>query len=168
LLIAAALAIAVSAFWVSQRAPDFWTLPVTLCVLAGVGLVIFGNNKEQRTLYPLTLDGTPDMSQPGVVAPLAVALYVAGAGVVIALIGSAIIRLGMRAVDGATASAADRVTKKCPDCAETILSDANVCKHCGYRFAEAAKGSPAAEAERDRQRRSGLEPARRAPNASTK
>lgn len=26
-------------------------------------------------------------------------------------------------------------TKKCPDCAETVLSDAKVCKHCNYRFA---------------------------------
>ncbi|WP_082951022.1 zinc ribbon domain-containing protein [Mycobacterium mantenii] len=25
-------------------------------------------------------------------------------------------------------------TKKCPDCAETILAAAKVCKHCGYRF----------------------------------
>jgi ribosomal protein L37AE/L43A len=30
---------------------------------------------------------------------------------------------------------AEKTTKKCPDCAETILADANVCKHCGYRFA---------------------------------
>ena len=27
--------------------------------------------------------------------------------------------------------------KRCPDCAETILGDARVCKHCGYRFASA-------------------------------
>lgn len=27
-------------------------------------------------------------------------------------------------------------TKKCPDCAETILADAHICKHCGYRFTE--------------------------------
>jgi len=25
--------------------------------------------------------------------------------------------------------------KTCPDCAETVLREANVCKHCGYRFA---------------------------------
>jgi hypothetical protein len=37
-----------------------------------------------------------------------------------------------RAVSGPTAVQAP--TKKCPDCAETILADAKVCKHCGYRF----------------------------------
>jgi predicted RNA-binding Zn-ribbon protein involved in translation (DUF1610 family) len=30
---------------------------------------------------------------------------------------------------------AEKTTKKCPDCAETILADAKVCKHCGFRFA---------------------------------
>ena len=24
--------------------------------------------------------------------------------------------------------------KKCPECAETVLKDAKVCKHCGHRF----------------------------------
>jgi hypothetical protein len=28
-------------------------------------------------------------------------------------------------------------TKQCPDCAETVLAEAHVCKHCGYRFDEA-------------------------------
>jgi hypothetical protein len=27
-----------------------------------------------------------------------------------------------------------RPTKKCPDCAETILADARICKHCRYEF----------------------------------
>jgi ribosomal protein S27E len=33
-------------------------------------------------------------------------------------------------------------TKKCPDCAETVLSDARVCKHCGYRFGPSAPNAP--------------------------
>jgi hypothetical protein len=28
----------------------------------------------------------------------------------------------------------ERATKTCPDCAETVLTAARVCKHCGYRF----------------------------------
>lgn len=39
---------------------------------------------------------------------------------------------------------AEAATKKCPDCAKTVLSDARVCKHCGYRFAPSA---PAAQHE---------------------
>jgi Uncharacterised protein family UPF0547 len=27
-----------------------------------------------------------------------------------------------------------RPRKQCPDCSETVLSAANVCRHCGYRF----------------------------------
>ena len=34
------------------------------------------------------------------------------------------------------AAAVKAPTKKCPDCAETILTDAKVCKHCGYRFSQ--------------------------------
>jgi ribosomal protein L37AE/L43A len=32
----------------------------------------------------------------------------------------------------------DETTKRCPDCAETVLAAAKVCKHCGYRFAPAS------------------------------
>ena len=36
-----------------------------------------------------------------------------------------------------------RETKPCPDCAESVLAEANVCKHCGYRF------SPTVQTEHD-------------------
>jgi hypothetical protein len=32
------------------------------------------------------------------------------------------------------AESTERATKTCPDCAETVLEAARVCKHCGYRF----------------------------------
>ncbi|WP_082109829.1 zinc ribbon domain-containing protein [Mycobacterium sp. UM_Kg1] len=33
-------------------------------------------------------------------------------------------------------------TKACPDCAETVLAAARVCKHCGYRFAARPMSAP--------------------------
>jgi hypothetical protein len=42
----------------------------------------------------------------------------------------------------APAKVATNATNKCPDCAEAVLADANVCKHCGYRFALAASSEP--------------------------
>ena len=37
---------------------------------------------------------------------------------------------------------ATHATKKCPDCAETVLSDAHVCKYCGHHFAPSAPDTP--------------------------
>jgi hypothetical protein len=144
-LIAAAVGVAASGFWVSQRNSDAWVLPVVLCVLAGIGIVIWATDKGLRTLYPVGADGAIDTSKPGVVASLGIALYVAGAGVAVALVGSLMLRQsgqagGAEALDGGTSAGGQ--TKKCPDCAEAILADAKVCKHCGYRFALAAPDAP--------------------------
>lgn len=38
-----------------------------------------------------------------------------------------------------------RRVKHCPDCAEAVLADARVCKHCGHRFAETPDRDPLAE-----------------------
>lgn len=62
----------------------------------------------------------------------AVGIYAAGVAGVLAIIGGSILA-------GRTIPSYDtgpqRRTKTCPDCAETVLEAANVCKHCGHRFA---------------------------------
>jgi Uncharacterised protein family UPF0547 len=136
-LIALAVGIAATGFRVNQRNGNGWPLPVVLCVLAAFRIVLWAVDKGTRTLYPVGANGTPDASQPGVVVPLGIAIYVAGAGVAVAITGALMLRqvaksLAPEAVEGPVSVQAN--TRKCPDCAETILVDAKVCKHCGYRF----------------------------------
>lgn len=47
----------------------------------------------------------------------------------------------------ANAQAAQAPIKKCPDCAETILAAAKVCKHCGYRYAMSSEMQPVPRVE---------------------
>jgi hypothetical protein len=122
MLIALALGIAASGYRVSQGRWTARWLPIALCVSAA-GLIVL-NDKDLRTLYPVGPHGNPITTGPGMVANPGIAFYVAGAGVAAAFIGSAMLLRSRQAK-----------TKKCPDCAETVLADANVCKHCGYRFA---------------------------------
>jgi hypothetical protein len=122
LLIALALGIAVSGYRVSQGRWTARWVPIVLCVIAA-GLIVL-NEKDLRTLYPVGPDGNPITTEPGMVANLGIAIYVAGAGVAAAFVGSVMLLRSRQAK-----------TKKCPDCAETVLAGANVCFHCGYRFA---------------------------------
>jgi hypothetical protein len=122
LLIALAIGIAAAGFRASQK-PEEWIAPVVVCVVAGGRVIFWFLDKSLRTLYPIGADGTPDTSQPGTVAALGIALYVAGAGVAIALVGSLML------CDSGTDGLPTQAQKKCPDCAETILADARMCKH---------------------------------------
>jgi uncharacterized protein UPF0547 len=124
MLIALALGIAASGYRVSQGKWTARWVPIVLCVITAGLIVLSTNSKDLRTLYPVGPDGNLITTQPGMVANLGIAIYVAGAGVAAAFIGSVTLLRSSQAK-----------TKKCPDCAETVLADANVCKHCGYRFA---------------------------------
>jgi ribosomal protein S27E len=145
-LIALAVGIAASGFRASQRGGTWWGLSLVLCLFAAAQVVYWFVDKDIRTLYPVGADGTPDTNQPGMVSSLGIALYVAGAGVALALIGAVMLRqtqLSAGEDDPLVAAwEAAKTTKKCPDCAETILADAKVCKHCGYRFAPSAPDAP--------------------------
>ncbi|PIB79644.1 zinc ribbon domain-containing protein [Mycobacterium celatum] len=145
MLVALALGIAASGYRVSQGGRGLRWLPTILSVIAAALVVYMANDTDFRTLYPVRPDGTVDSNQPGMVASLGIAIYVAGVGVAAALIGSLILlqTAKQHALDDPLVADWEEAatTKKCPDCAETILVDAKVCKHCGYRFAAAAASS---------------------------
>lgn len=67
----------------------------------------------------LTVDGSPGIG-----------LYAAGAAGVLALFAGWI----LAGQSASSFEAEGRKTKVCPDCAETVLDAARVCKHCGHEF----------------------------------
>ena len=71
----------------------------------------------------ITVNGSP-----------AVGIYAAGAAGVLALFAGLV--LAGHVIDSYRGS--ERRTKTCPDCAETVLEAARVCKHCGHEFGPAA------------------------------
>lgn len=140
-LILFALAIVVNGFLVSIGKGGRWRAVIGCAVSAGY-LFIAATDKSSRTLYPVNLDGSVDSSGPGIVADLGIAIYVGWVGVAVAFAGSLMVA-GVVKVPTATSPPDDsRPTKKCPDCAETILADAHVCKHCGYRYPIPTKAPP--------------------------
>ncbi|MBS4728869.1 hypothetical protein MSM1_11190 [Mycobacterium sp. SM1] len=117
-LIALALGIATSGYRVSRGRPKERWMPIILCAIAAALVLLDANDKDVRTLYPVRSDGTVDTSQPGMVASLGIAIYVAGAGVAAALIGSLILLQSakQRALDDPLVAArTEAETKKCPD-----------------------------------------------------
>jgi hypothetical protein len=144
-LIGLALGIAASGYRASRGKPIQVVLCLVLCTIAAVVVVADATDTGMRTLYPVQLNGTVDTSQPGTVASLGIAIYGAGAGIAAAFIGSLIVAQSaeQRGPDNLVAAAPRAATKNCPDCAETILADAKVCKHCGYRFAPTVSSKPA-------------------------
>ncbi|MGF2952105.1 hypothetical protein ACOJVP_07120 [Mycobacterium sp. THU-M116] len=149
-LVALALGIAVSGYRLSRGRWSVRWLPIVLCVVAALLAVGYVTNKDLRTLYPVGPDGNPITTQPGTLADFGIAIYVAGAGVAAASVGSLLLlRIAKQALEAADEELVDSwasenrgaTTKKCLDCAETVLADARVCKHCGYRFAPAPVAS---------------------------
>ena len=132
--VAVALVIAVYGYRINRGRSRSRMMPVILCAIAAILLFTMAD-QSTRILYPIGPDGNVDTSQPGVITHFGIGVYVAGAAIVAAFIGSVMLAQGAKPIpDSLVAGQADSATKKCPDCAETILRDANVCKHCGYRF----------------------------------
>jgi hypothetical protein len=102
--------------------------------LIGVAILIgIASDKSLRTLYPLNSEGQPVASGEGIVVSLGSAVYVAGVGLALALVGSWMVRQS----PSRETEVAPQTLKQCPDCAETIQAAAKVCKHCGKRLGTA-------------------------------
>jgi hypothetical protein len=84
-----------------------WAL-IGFCVLAAVGVVALATAKSLRTMHIIGPGGPAASSGPGIVAGLAVAIYVAAAGVAIATVGAlALLQEAGTAAAGDEAHAAD-------------------------------------------------------------
>lgn len=101
---------------------------IVLSLIAGALVVHYATDDSLRTLYTIGSSGEAEGS--GTVVPFGIAIYVAGAGAVLAFIGGLTL---LRTQEAVPPPAAEE-TKRCPECAETILAAARVCKHCGARL----------------------------------
>jgi uncharacterized protein UPF0547 len=111
-----------------QQQSKTWSVLV-LGVL-GIAVAVFNGTGERLELVSVSdsslFDSIRETASPGV------GIYAAGAGSLLVAYGGALL-VGWGIWPGGSQLPA-RHTKRCPDCAETVLADARVCKHCGYQF----------------------------------
>jgi hypothetical protein len=90
-LVVIALAIVAYAYRLNQGQSHMSWSPLVLCAAAALVLIWIATDTKLRTLYPVVA-GEADTDQPGVVASLGIAIYLAGTGVACAAIGSLMLR----------------------------------------------------------------------------
>lgn len=118
-----AVALAGAGFRAYLKVKD-WYNPLVISIIGVLGVLVWAFNSDLRTLYPVGPDGDPITTGATQIADWGIAIYVAGAGVLLGVLGSFMLRQNVET----------RQQKQCPDCAESVLAAAQVCKHCGYRF----------------------------------
>jgi Uncharacterised protein family UPF0547 len=116
-----------------------WGPIVTGAIAAAVALFYGANGADALQLCstdPATFGQSCVQASPGI------GIYLAGLGGLLMVVGGWQIRNSPQRgwVDGESSAPALDGTKTCPDCAETVLAQARVCKHCGFRFGAIEEG----------------------------
>lgn len=113
-----------------QEGSRFSVLAVGAIVLVGAIYMGTGDRMNLTTTVPRGYDQfgkLPDRKYEEQASPGTGTFTVGAGGLLIAFGGTLLAGLSL---GGVTAAPMKR-TKTCPDCAETVLADARVCKHCG-------------------------------------
>lgn len=113
------------------------TISVMLLGALAIGMAIYAGSSSQLQLYRLDLSGSPNLNDP-VSASAGVGIYAAGVGGLLALLGGWVMHRSATPIQDSVEVAGDDADteprKRCPDCAETVLAGARVCRYCGHQF----------------------------------
>jgi len=133
LIIGCAIGIAGAAYRAYRDRTNTWAVLVLGLVIVGFAVYAgSGERLELESAGSVFGEQVADTASPGI------GIYAAGAAGAIAIFaGWSLAGKSGTAFETETAQR----TKICPECAETVLSEARICKHCGYRFAPPVRES---------------------------
>jgi hypothetical protein len=133
-LVGLAILIALTAYRAYKLKRPNWG-PVIFGAWALGMAVFFGQSDDLLTLCSTSVYGVCEKAGAGV------GIYAAGLGGLLAVVGGLAIRASKPSTGSASTSpevaqspTTLEATKQCPECAETVLAAAKICKHCGFRF----------------------------------
>lgn len=134
LLVAAGAALANLVLVLSGRRQN-WA-GIALAGVVAMGITAWTLRDGEARAAGLKTSGGTDVSAYGIsrTTDPGPAVWVAAAGGLMLLVGALSLR---------RTAPAPEATKKCPSCAELVLSEAKLCKHCGERFSEPPILAPA-------------------------